>query len=57
MITTAAIEQFSTNWRDTGGSELANTQSFINGRTQLLGVEAPAGIGMARRLADGRYAA
>jgi hypothetical protein len=37
------IASFIANWRDTGGSELANTQSFINGLTQLLGVEPPAG--------------
>ncbi|MEX6724744.1 class I SAM-dependent DNA methyltransferase [Parapedomonas caeni] len=37
------IEQFIADWRDTGGSELANTQSFINGLCRLLGVEPPAG--------------
>lgn len=37
------IEKFIADWRDTGGSELANTQSFINGLCQLLGVDAPAG--------------
>jgi hypothetical protein len=43
MTSPPRIEQFIANWRDTGGSELANTQSFINGLTQLLGVEPPAG--------------
>lgn len=43
MHATATIEQYIANWRDTGGSELANTQSFINGLTQLLGVDPPAG--------------
>ena len=37
------VEQFITHWRDTGGSELANTQSFINGLCRLIGVEAPRG--------------
>lgn len=39
----AEIEKFIAAWRDTGGSELANTQSFINGLCQLLGVDAPDG--------------
>jgi hypothetical protein len=39
----AEIDAFIAHWRDTGGSELANTQSFINGLCQLLGVDAPAG--------------
>ena len=39
----ADIEKFIADWRDTGGSELANTQSFIKGLCQLLGVDAPAG--------------
>lgn len=37
------IDKFIAAWRDTGGSELANTQSFINGLCQILGVDAPAG--------------
>ncbi|WP_454885068.1 type IIL restriction-modification enzyme MmeI [Sphingomonas oryzagri] len=37
------IEQFIAEWRDTGGSELANTQSFINGLCRLIGVEPPRG--------------
>ena len=37
------IEKFIADWRGTGGSELANTQSFINGLCHLLGVDAPAG--------------
>jgi len=39
----AEIEKFIADWRDTGGSELANTQSFINGLCHLLDIEAPAG--------------
>ena len=39
----ADIDKFIADWRDTGGSELANTQSFINGLCYLLGVDAPAG--------------
>jgi hypothetical protein len=37
------VEQFIAQWRDTGGSELANTQSFINGLCRLIGVEPPNG--------------
>ena len=37
------IDKFIADWRDTGGSELANTQSFINGLGHLLGVDAPVG--------------
>lgn len=37
------IDTFIDHWRDTGGSELANTQSFINGLCYLLGVDAPDG--------------
>ena len=37
------VEQFIAQWRDTGGSELANTQSFINGLCRLVGVEPPRG--------------
>lgn len=37
------VENFITAWRDTGGSELANTQSFINGLCALIGVPAPDG--------------
>ena len=36
-------EQFIAAWRDTGGSELANTQSFVNGLCDLIGVPAPDG--------------
>jgi hypothetical protein len=43
MTEAPQIDQFIANWRDTGGSELANTQSFVNGLCQLLGVDAPAG--------------
>ena len=37
------IEAFIAQWRDTGGSELANTQSFINGLCRLIGVASPDG--------------
>lgn len=37
------IDQFIDEWRQTGGSELANTQSFINGLCAVLGVEPPHG--------------
>ncbi|MFN3474774.1 MAG: class I SAM-dependent DNA methyltransferase [Blastomonas sp.] len=37
------IEAFIAQWRDTGGSELANTQSFINCLCALIGVPAPDG--------------
>ncbi|MBW6523278.1 class I SAM-dependent DNA methyltransferase [Sphingomonas sp. RHCKR47] len=36
-------EQFIAEWRSTGGSELANTQSFINDLCRLIGVEPPRG--------------
>ena len=37
------IDAFIAHWRETGGSELANTQSFINGLCNLIGVDAPHG--------------
>ena len=37
------IDAFIAHWRDTGGSELANTQSFINGLCALIGVAPPNG--------------
>ncbi|MFA5963110.1 MAG: DNA methyltransferase [Sphingomonas sp.] len=37
------IDAFIAQWRDTGGSELANTQSFINGLCALIGVAPPHG--------------
>jgi hypothetical protein len=37
------VEDFIAHWRETGGSELANTQSFINGLCALIGVPAPHG--------------
>lgn len=37
------VEAFIDAWRSTGGSELANTQSFINGLCALLDVPAPDG--------------
>ena len=38
-----AVDAFIAQWRDTGGSELANTQSFINGLCALIGVAPPDG--------------
>lgn len=43
MGDTADIDSFIEHWRSTGGSELANTQSFINGLCRLIGVPAPDG--------------
>ncbi len=43
MGETFDVEQFIAHWRDTGGSELANTQSFVNGLCRLIGVEPPRG--------------
>jgi hypothetical protein len=40
---TDSTEGFITAWRDTGGSELANTQTFINDLCGILGVAAPLG--------------
>ncbi len=37
------VERFVEQWRETGGSELANTQSFINALCNLIGVEPPHG--------------
>lgn len=37
-----AVETCIAHWRDTGGSELANTQSFVNGLCALIGVAPPA---------------
>jgi len=37
------IDSFIAQWRETGGSELANTQSFINGLCDLLDVASPNG--------------
>ena len=39
----SGVEQFIAEWRDTGGSELANTQSFVNALCRLIGVEPPRG--------------
>lgn len=41
--TTDKVEEFIAAWRDTGGSELANTQSFVNGLCDLIGVPTPNG--------------
>ena len=38
-----AIDTFIVHWRETGGSELANTQSFINGLCGLIGTSPPDG--------------
>lgn len=38
-----AIDTFIAHWRETGGSELANTQSFINGLRALIGTSPPDG--------------
>ena len=43
MGETSDVQQFIAEWRDTGGSELANTQSFINGLCRVIGVEPPRG--------------
>jgi hypothetical protein len=37
------IESFIADWIVTGGSELANTQSFVNGLCALIGVDPPKG--------------
>jgi hypothetical protein len=37
------IESFIADWAITGGSELANTQSFVNGLAALIGVAPPKG--------------
>jgi hypothetical protein len=37
------IDKFISEWAITGGSELANTQSFVNGLCALLDVDAPKG--------------
>ena len=39
----AEVETFIAAWRDTGGSELANTHSFLYGLCRRLGVGEPAG--------------
>ncbi len=43
MAEPSDIEIFIAEWRGTGGSELANTQSYINGLARLLGVDPPRG--------------
>jgi hypothetical protein len=40
---TDPIESFIADWAVTGGSELANTQSFVNGLAALIGVAPPKG--------------
>jgi hypothetical protein len=41
--TDAIIDAFIAHWRETGGDELANSQSFINGLCDIIGVERPHG--------------
>ena len=41
MAGTNAVEHFIAQWQATGGSELANSQSFINGLCALIGVTLP----------------
>ena len=43
MVGTNAVEHFIAQWQATDGSELANSQSFINGLCALIGVPAPDG--------------
>lgn len=43
MSDKAQIESFIAEWAPTGGSELANTQSFVNGLCGLIGVDPPKG--------------
>ncbi len=43
MGTQPSIEDFIAKWRETGGSEIANTQSFINELCALLDVPVPEG--------------
>jgi hypothetical protein len=43
MTDAAAVDRFILSWGATGGSELANTQSFINELCALVGVEPPRG--------------
>ena len=38
------LESFISEWALTGGSELANTQSFVNGLCALIGVDPPKGV-------------
>ena len=40
---TQKVDTLIAAWKDTGGSELSNTQSFINGLCDLIGVPAPDG--------------
>lgn len=43
MGTSEDIDTFIAHWAATGGDEMANSQSFINGLCALIGVEAPHG--------------
>lgn len=42
-VTADPIENFIAEWALTGGSELANTQSFVNGLCALIGINPPNG--------------
>ena len=42
-ISEERLDAFIAHWRKTGGSELANTQSFLNALCSLIGVEVPNG--------------
>ena len=41
-MSNVVIEKFIDEWRDTGGCELANTQSFINSLCSILNAQSPA---------------
>jgi hypothetical protein len=57
MAETTTVEAFIAEWRDTGGSELANTQSFINGLCAILDVLPPKGSPRdVARIFDGKRA-
>jgi hypothetical protein len=43
MVGPGSVKDFIAHWRETGGSELANSQSFINGICALIDVSAPDG--------------
>lgn len=37
----AAVEAFIARWKESGGGELANTQTFLNELCDLIGVQRP----------------
>ena len=51
-----SIDKVIAEWMPTGGSKLANKQSFLNGLRSLIDVDLAA-IGEVRKLADGKFAA